>query len=43
MVIKMVAFYVEKIKKGEITINDVPKLWRKKVQVILDSEENDGN
>ncbi len=28
----MVAFYVMKIKDGTITIEDVPVLWREKVQ-----------
>lgn len=32
----MVAFYVDKIKNGEITIEQVPTLWREKVQAELD-------
>lgn len=31
----MVAFYVMKIKDGTITIDDVPKLWKEKVQEKL--------
>ena len=34
----MVAFYVDKIKNGEMTIDQVPALWRKKVQVELDKQ-----
>ncbi len=31
----MTAFYVMKIKDGTITIEDVPKLWRNKVEAAL--------
>lgn len=31
----MVAFYVMKIADGTITIEDVPKLWREKVQAAI--------
>ncbi len=31
----MVKFYVSKIKAGKLTIEDVPELWRKKVEAIL--------
>lgn len=31
----MVAFYVMKIKDGTITIEDVPELWRSKVESTL--------
>lgn len=31
----MVAFYVMKINDGTITIDDVPKLWREKVQAAI--------
>ncbi|WP_317347234.1 CD1375 family protein [Blautia argi] len=31
----MVAFYVMKIKDGTITIEDVPELWRSKVEAAL--------
>ena len=31
----MAAFYVMKIKDGTITIEDVPGLWRKKVEEEL--------
>ena len=32
----MVAFYLHKIKNGDIKIEQVPALWRKKVQAELD-------
>ena len=31
----MVRFYVMKIKDGTITIDEVPQLWRKKVETEL--------
>lgn len=31
----MVAFYVMKINDGTITIDDVPKLWKEKVQAAM--------
>ncbi len=31
----MVKFYVSRIKAGKLTIEDVPELWRKKVEAIL--------
>ncbi len=31
----MVKFYVLRIKAGKLTIEDVPELWRKKVEAIL--------
>lgn len=34
----MVAFYVYKIQHGEMTIEQVPTLWRAKVQEVLDSQ-----
>lgn len=33
----MVEFYVERIKKGKKTIDQVPKLWRKDVQWELEN------
>ena len=33
----MVKFYLRKIVNGEITIDNVPTLWRKKVQAELDA------
>ncbi len=33
----MVLFYVMKIKDGTITIEDVPKRWKEKVQEKIDS------
>lgn len=35
----MVAFYVAKIKDGTITIDDVPKLWKAKVEAELAKEK----
>lgn len=35
----MVKFYVSKIQAGTITIEDVPKLWRKKVEAELVKEQ----
>jgi len=32
----MVNFFIGEIKIGRITIDDVPKLWRKNVQARLD-------
>lgn len=32
----MVAFYVMKIRDGTITIDDVPVLWKEKVQQQLE-------
>ena len=32
----MVAFYVMKIKDGTITIEDVPQLWKEKIQAELE-------
>lgn len=33
----MVKLYCEKIYKGEITIEQVPKIWRAKVQAAIDA------
>ena len=33
----MIKFYLRKINNGEITIDDVPSLWRAKVQAELDA------
>lgn len=39
----MSRFYGIKIKKGEITIENVPKLWRKKTeQWLSENQENEG-
>lgn len=35
----MVAFYVAKIKDGTITIDDVHKQWKEKVEAELAKEE----
>lgn len=34
----MVKFYVSRIKAGKLTINDVPELWRSKVEEALKNE-----
>lgn len=34
----MVAFYINKINDGEITIDEVPKLWREKVRLELEKQ-----
>ena len=34
----MVKLYVKKIKAGEMTIDDVPVLWRDKVKIELEKE-----
>lgn len=41
----MVNFYLNRIEKGLITIEDVPKLWRTKVEAELkkESEVNEKN
>lgn len=31
----MVAFYIMKIEDGTIAIDDVPKLWKEKVQAAM--------
>lgn len=34
----MIAFYVMKIQDGTITIDDVPVLWKEKVQQALSEQ-----
>ena len=34
----MAKIYYRRIKRGEITINDVPEKWRAEVQRMLDEE-----
>ena len=36
----MVALYVKRIKEGLMTVDEVPKLWRDKVQAELDKENS---
>lgn len=36
----MVKFYVNRIKNGGMTIDEVPSLWRKKVEAELAKENN---
>lgn len=38
----MVNFFIGEIKIGRITIDDVPKLWRNKVQARLDELLQEG-
>ncbi len=35
----MVKFYIIQIKRGKITIDDVPEKWKNKVIEALESEE----
>ena len=37
----MINFFAEQILIGRITIDDVPKLWRTKVQAKLDELDDD--
>ena len=36
----MVVIYVRRINEGKMTIEQVPTLWRAKVQEVLDSQSN---
>jgi hypothetical protein len=36
----MVALYVRRINSGLMTIDEVPKLWRAKVEKALEKSEN---
>lgn len=36
----MVKFYVNRIKNGGMTIDEVPSLWKKKVEAELARENN---
>lgn len=38
----MVRFYVDKIQRGIMTIDDVPKMWKEKVEEQLGGNEQDG-
>ena len=35
----MAKIYYRKIKRGEMTVNDVPERWRAAVQALLDADE----
>lgn len=35
----MAKIYYRKIKRGEMTIEDVPERWREQVQALLDADE----
>ena len=35
----MAKIYYRKIKREEITIDDVPRKWRAQVQALIDAEE----
>ena len=34
----MARFYYGRIKRGKLTIEDVPECWRAKVQALLDAD-----
>lgn len=34
----MVNYYVGRIKRGKLTIDDVPAKWRDEVQAVLDAD-----
>lgn len=34
----MTAFYVDKIRRGSMALEEVPKLWRRKVEQALQEE-----
>nr|DAF87194.1 MAG TPA: hypothetical protein [Myoviridae sp. ctPkm1]DAO09804.1 MAG TPA: hypothetical protein [Caudoviricetes sp.] len=34
----MARFYYGRIKRGKLTIEDVPERWRAKVQALLDAD-----
>ena len=36
----MVKFYVDRIKAGKMTIDQVPERWREAVREALEEEEN---
>lgn len=36
----MVKFYVNRIKNGAMTLEEVPSLWRKKAEAELKKENN---
>lgn len=35
----MVNFYLKRIAKGDMTVEEVPKLWREKVKKALEEQE----
>lgn len=35
----MAKIYYRKIKRGEMTVDDVPERWRAAVQALLDADE----
>lgn len=35
----MAKIYYRKIKRGEMTIEDVPARWREQVQALIDADE----
>ena len=39
----MVKLYIMKIHRGEMTINDVPVMWIRKVAFELEKEKKGGN
>ena len=38
----MVRFYVDKIQRGIMTIDNVPQMWKEKVEEQLGGNEQDG-
>lgn len=36
----MVKFYIMRISKGQMTVDEVPNLWRKKVEEELERLDN---
>ena len=39
----MAKIYYRRIKRGEITIDDVPKRWKAAVQQLLDADKKDAS
>ena len=39
----MAKIYYRRIKRGEITIDDVPKRWKAEVQKLLDADKEDAS
>ena len=37
----MAKFYVGRIKRGKMTIDEVPERWREQVQALLDAEKKE--
>ena len=37
----MAKFYYGRIKRGKLTIEDVPERWREQVQALLDADKKE--